>query len=77
MDLEVQILIHIGSAIWESLDPDPDIELYPGFNDLKLKKNYNWKFLFLTIRREHPALQNMKILYFFLFFFPPQSGSAI
>jgi hypothetical protein len=76
----------------KGINPLPPISLFPaqqthipddlpsheeGGGDLKLKKNYNWKFLFLTIRREHPALQNMKILYFFLFFFPPQSGSAI
>jgi hypothetical protein len=68
--------------------PDPD----PGFNDLKLKKIYSWKFYiyFLdqklqftyplasikdaklqekpsALKREHPVLQNMKILDFFLF----------
>jgi hypothetical protein len=70
--------------------PDPD----PGFDELKLKKIYSWKFNFpfhdqklqftypglhkgcsslklqekpSDLKREHPAPQNMKILYFFNF----------
>jgi hypothetical protein len=73
--------------------PDPD----PGFDDVKLKKIYSWKLIFIffiktchllsprpplktpkvqekpsALKREHPALQNMKILDFC----PPGSGSA-
>jgi hypothetical protein len=60
------------------------------FNDQILKKIYSWKFFMFflykkklqekpsTLKREHPALQNMKILYFFLFlwviFCPTGSG---
>ncbi len=52
----------------------------PWFDDLKLKKIYSWKFNFYflyqklqftypysALKKKHPALQNMKILYFFLF----------
>jgi hypothetical protein len=48
-------------------DPDPVPKLL-GFDDQKLKKNTAVKLLKPSaLTREHSALQNMKILYFFLY----------
>jgi hypothetical protein len=58
-----------------------------GFDDQKLKSqglpkgrpSYR-RSLYLALKKEHPALQNMKIIFFSIFvgnFCPPGSGSAV